>query len=365
MGIFQTTLKRILRNPSSIILTFIVPIFFIVIVILLFSQKSTLQIELKDQDNSSVSKAIINEIKHHDVFIQSSPDPIKRVQSGKCDMYIIIPSGYEDDIIQCKNKTSLKIYTCKNTQRVSSLRLVINNYIDSLKNIADSCSKSKEAFYEGLDFFTHSPSQVTYVASSIPCPLELHQSLGILSMFLLYSAINFSILIQKDRGLRITKRVFASPLGRVRYVLENALAYLTLSVIQLSLVLFFITYIFKSSTSGKYISLFAFYLIYAFMCICLAILINTLSRNESQAQWGGFVIVLIMSMLGGALWPIDIMPENIQKLSEFIPISWAISGGTAVIENLNVSYIFPYILNLLIVSIGSILISINAQVKST
>jgi len=51
-----------------------------------------------------------------------------------------------------------------------------------------------------------------------------------------------------------------------------------------------------------------------------------LSKNLRQVYALMHLIVIPTSMLGGCFWPKEMMPEMLQRISDFVPVTWAVKG---------------------------------------
>jgi ABC-2 type transport system permease protein len=58
----------------------------------------------------------------------------------------------------------------------------------------------------------------------------------------------------------------------------------------------------------------------------LGMLMAALVKTPAQANALGTILVLSMAALGGAWWPLEIVPEWLQMVGKLSPISWAMSG---------------------------------------
>ena len=61
------------------------------------------------------------------------------------------------------------------------------------------------------------------------------------------------------------------------------------------------------------------------------ILLGTLFRTESQATNMGPFLGILMGMLGGCMWPLEIVPEWIRSVGHLIPTAWAMDGYLALV----------------------------------
>jgi ABC-2 type transport system permease protein len=65
----------------------------------------------------------------------------------------------------------------------------------------------------------------------------------------------------------------------------------------------------------------------------LTLALTSLMRNESQARGIGLFLTLTLTPLGGAWWPLDIVPEFMRTVGHISPVAWVMDGFTSVVFN--------------------------------
>jgi len=70
----------------------------------------------------------------------------------------------------------------------------------------------------------------------------------------------------------------------------------------------------------------AMLLSYAFASASLGLMLAALVQTAAQANAAGTIVVMILSSLGGAWWPLEIVPSWMQSLALFLPTGWAMRG---------------------------------------
>ncbi|PYZ96707.1 multidrug ABC transporter permease [Alteribacter lacisalsi] len=155
----------------------------------------------------------------------------------------------------------------------------------------------------------------------LPIPLG-YQYYGVL--LLLISARLTSILLD-DRANRIHLRMAAAPVTHFQYLFQNLLAY--------SLLLIVVTAVFVAAGvlyHGAGLPapglLFIVYTLCSITSIGFCLAWYSLFQNREAAFHilGGLIIII--AMLGGMMWPVEIMPEMLQRLVMLLPTYWMAEG---------------------------------------
>jgi ABC-2 type transport system permease protein len=58
----------------------------------------------------------------------------------------------------------------------------------------------------------------------------------------------------------------------------------------------------------------------------LGLLISSLARREETVEALGSPIALVMTALGGGMFPVEMAPAWLQRISFFLPTGWAMDG---------------------------------------
>ncbi|KHF39356.1 ABC transporter permease [Halalkalibacter okhensis] len=154
-----------------------------------------------------------------------------------------------------------------------------------------------------------------------PMPLGFHYY-GILLMFI---AARLGGIILEDRTNKTLLRLSVAPITHFQYLWQNLLAYsLILTVVNLVFVLLGVLVHGESLPSP--ILLFMIYTIYSMTALGFSLAWYSLFRNKEAAfsVLGG--LIMVMAMLGGMMWPVEVMPESIQRVVMLLPTYWVAEG---------------------------------------
>jgi len=99
------------------------------------------------------------------------------------------------------------------------------------------------------------------------------------------------------------------------------------------------------------------------VAVSIGLLIVVFSNSTASANNLSTLIITPSCMLGGCFWPVSIMPQYIQKLSDFIPQSWALGAIRKIQTGAQFQEILSNILILLAFAITFFLISIYKMKK--
>ena len=58
----------------------------------------------------------------------------------------------------------------------------------------------------------------------------------------------------------------------------------------------------------------------------MSVLLGTIFSSQNQASNFGPFLGIMLGMLGGCMWPLEIVPDWVRTLGHFFPTAWAMDG---------------------------------------
>jgi ABC-2 type transport system permease protein len=160
----------------------------------------------------------------------------------------------------------------------------------------------------------------------VKSPAATHIVGGFAMQFLLFalSSSAAALFYERDRG--IFQRILAGPVSRTQILWSKFLYGASLGLLQL-VVLFAggrILYGIDVEHHIGYLSLVC--VVAAAACTAFGMLLASLSSSMEAAQGLATFIILLMCSVGGAWFPVSLMPHFIQQLSKLTIVYWAMEG---------------------------------------
>ncbi|MCL4879372.1 MAG: ABC transporter permease [Anaerolineae bacterium] len=160
------------------------------------------------------------------------------------------------------------------------------------------------------------PNQVFGASQSVP---------GIGTMFVLFSLTGLAINLVLEREQGTLQRLFTLPAPKSYIVIGKVLGAFFFGVIQFT-VFVVVGILMKVDWGSNYLAIALVVLAYCFAGTALGFAMATLVRTSNQAGGISTLIVLTLAPLGGAWWPLEIVPESMQTVGHLSPIAWAMDG---------------------------------------
>ena len=334
-----------------------------------------LRVDLIDLDRSAMSAQMIEDLRaandalvlcpldnDAEDFCRLGEEPlqleraIERARSGRTSALIVIPAGYAD-ALENFERTAVDFYSLSDPmqpdlvlqslnavlQRASTASMipgVAGALLDNLTSAAQLPpieGAARDGFLRALyarsqQLLTDRPSPVSFrVADSDGDSTSVidngfNQSApGMGSLYVMFTVLGGMAVLLRERRQWTLQRLIALPLSRAQILGAKIGVYFTLGMIQYAIV--FAVGAAVGMEFGS--SPIAFLAVMAAFVLCITALTFALAPwIKSEGQASGLVLLLSLSLapLGGAWWPLEIVPEFMQTIGHISPVAWAMDA---------------------------------------
>lgn len=159
----------------------------------------------------------------------------------------------------------------------------------------------------------------------------LSQSIpGMGSMYVLFCVLPLTQSFIRDRKQWTLQRLSSMPLRSSQIMGGKVLAYALIGLLQLCIVFGF-GMLLGLRFGSDLLALCAVVISFVAAITALALLISTMVQTEQQASGINLLLTLLLAPLGGAWWPLDIVPAWMRVVGHISPIAWAMDAYNAMI----------------------------------
>ncbi|MBZ0275012.1 MAG: ABC transporter permease [Anaerolineae bacterium] len=148
---------------------------------------------------------------------------------------------------------------------------------------------------------------------------------GMGSMFVMFTVFGGMTLLVIERKQWTLQRLVTLPVSRAQLLGGKILSRFALGILQFSVVV--LMGVLMGVNLGK--DPLAFILIvlsYTLSITALSFALGTRLENEEQASGLSLLLSLALAPLGGAWWPLDVVPEFMRTVGHISPVAWAMDG---------------------------------------
>lgn len=166
---------------------------------------------------------------------------------------------------------------------------------------------------------------VINTAEVIPNGID-QSSPGMMAMFATFGMLGGAAVLIQERQWGTLRRLAVMPIRKGSILGGKLMGIVLAGVIQMVLLIMAGALLFDVAWGNSPAALALMVVSFALAMSGLGMMMAALVRTVAQANALGTVLVLSMSALGGAWWPLEIVPDWLQTVGKLSPIYWAMRG---------------------------------------
>ena len=290
------------------------------------------------------------------------PMAIERAREGTTEGLLIIPPSYATAVDQAQ-PLQLDYYSTDNPSFPGAVRQVVENTLQqvnsavvagrvgasflalltpllALDETLPPAQRIEQAVYQhAVTRLTNRPAAVRYVTTKADTT-EISgvqngfgQSVpGMGSLYVIFTVLAGTSALLRERRQWTLQRLAAMPLTKVQILGGKILAYFSLGMIQYGVV-FAVGLAVGVDFGNAPLAMVVIMMAFALCMTALALALATRVTSEGQANGLRNLIGLTLAPLGGAWWPLEIVPRFMQRIGHLSPVAWAMDGFHDLIFN--------------------------------
>ncbi len=134
------------------------------------------------------------------------------------------------------------------------------------------------------------------------------------------------------RRLGVTRRMLSAPITPSTILVGTGVNRYLIALFQAALVIAIGTTFF-SVTWGQPLGVTVLVAVYAMVGASAGLLVGSIARTPEQTSAVGIPVAIGMGMLGGCMWPLDVVPAPLRTIGHLTPQAWAMDGFVGLIYN--------------------------------
>ena len=380
-SLLKKDLRLLLADRRSLLINIVVPVALASFVGYLFAPRNTpaskLTVVVVDLDQSETSKRLVTAIKSEETLAAKPKDmetAMRLLEKGNLAAVIVLPEGLGEKMGMKAFFTDAKPTIDLLTDPSRSLdagmisgiltKLVMQEVgrafgnpvqgITDLKNAAravDDMEASEKEKAGWKAFFRAGISALETTRTSAPretgrdsfrMPIDIeekpvlrkggefnsysHSFAGMMVMYILFVAIQGGTFVIDERNRGTWRRLHSTPVSRRDLLLSKTATVCIQAIITALAVYVFGWLVFNVKITGSIPGFFIMVLFSSLTVGGFALLLMGVGRTNSQVSGYGTFAVLLMSFLGGAWFPVWIMPNWLRSASMAMPTRWMMDG---------------------------------------
>jgi ABC-2 type transport system permease protein len=192
---------------------------------------------------------------------------------------------------------------------------------------ADALQAGQRAWQAGAPTSVEASQVTRREDTEVNVPMGFAQtSPGIGVMFTMFFIAygGAAILLEREQGT--LRRLLTMPVSKTAILGGKVLGIFIAGGVQFTIMVLAGIFLFGVDWGREPLALAVMIVSFVFCITCFSILLAALARSYAQIDALTTLIILPLSALGGAMWPIEIVPPFMQQIALFLPTGWAMRG---------------------------------------
>ena len=318
-----------------------------------YNRDYTPTVLIVDNDDSVYSQKAINELINSDTFkykTVSYDKATEEVQKGSALAAIVIKENFGESIDN-NNTPILGIIKTKNDRDIIVLQSIMNsitskmisnikiaqNTVDYIGEIADVNKDElfEKAYDNTLKGWKYKKT-ININVSTLEADTELyydntiHSIIGFSLFFSMYTIVFAIGEILNDRKYRTWHRILVSPISKISMLGGNLVVSFLIGAVQIITMFAASQFLFGVDYGSNFAALVTILIVFIFTVTSLGLFLSGIVKNHAQLSALTPIVLTSTAMLGGVMWPLEIVNSDIMLgLANITPQKWAIEGVKA------------------------------------
>jgi ABC-2 type transport system permease protein len=331
-------IKRLFRDKVAIFFVFIFPIMFLLIFGSIFSGDNEVRFKVAviNESTSQFSKEFVDQLNKNDVFnvnkeVTSLDEAKERMSRSSLDATIVLPANFGNQKGQLPGGEAVIIYDQNSAQAARTLTSVMESIFAEIN--AKLVATETPFTVRAESTATKGLSQFDYTFAGLLGFTLL--SLGIFGPTSVFPRL-------KQKG--VIRRYHTTTLKVWQYFMGNVISNGFNGILAVALMFVVALTVFDLNMRGDYISLLILVLLGAALMFGIGLAIGGWAKNENQAAPLAQLVAIPMMFLSGVFFPVFLMPQFLQTITQFFPLTPIIDGFRMIIaEGMTITEIGPQI----------------------
>jgi ABC-2 type transport system permease protein len=300
--------------------------------------KTPLSIELLSalEDSESVNPELIN-----------LNDGEEQFDTREISALLIIPAGFDQSALESGTLT-LELRQQPNNLDAMVAQRAIQAVISRVgqaveiarRSVAEAESRGlpeadRQAYFEASleqaqTLLAESPDRITESQGSTPDQIEYdpraNSSAGQLITWVFIPLIALSELFASERQAGTLRRILTTPTHKGTYIFGTIFGQVLIALLQMSLLVGFGILVMKLNWGQDLLGLAIMLVTGALAAAAFGTMLGTFVKTAAQAQGLSIMLGMVMALMGGCWYPLELFPEAVRTAVKVLPTTWTMQG---------------------------------------
>ena len=221
-------------------------------------------------------------------------------------------------------------------QRASSALTIARNSLAQAEKLRPfSTETERSAYFEEArqaaeESISDAPVRLSVQRAATPDQIEYdpaaNASAGQMITWVFIPLLGLSGLFAYERQQGTLRRLLTTPTARATYLLGTISGQVLIAIGQMALLVGFGILVMKLNWGHDPLGLAILLISFALASSALGVTLGTFVKTESQASGLSIMLGMVMAMLSGCWYPIELFPEAVRSVVRILPTTWAMQG---------------------------------------
>ncbi len=342
-----TSLRRYLRDRTALFFVVVLPILVVVIVGTTARGFDEFSVGVVVAGNGPRTDELVRALDGSDAIAVTRVSTVDKaataVRRSELSAAVVIPASYDDDLTANRDvavglvgdptstaflaaQTAVASVVAQQGGTIQAARFVtaqVGGDLDDNVALADRTAAS-------VDPVMVRTTSIDATQNILPEGFS-YSAPTMLVLFVFINSLAGGAAIIENRRLRMYERVSAAPVTRREIIAGETLAYLGIALLQSAIIVGIGGLLFGVDW-GDPVAAAALVFVWALVGTGAGVLSGTLFRTPEQASSIGPPIGIAAGMLGGCMWPLEIVPPVMRTVGHALPHAWAVDGWVVLLS---------------------------------
>lgn len=313
---------------------------------------SRLNLMTVDQANSTLSAALIAELEKSSSVKPLMTDLRKALdsfESRQAASVLIIPENFAVEALQ-QGQAELELKQQRNNLnalvqqqavqtaagRISSVMDIANKSVELAESLKPFASREArqmffdESYAAAQNLLGSAPELVTALEGETEDPINYdpraNSTAGQMVTWVFIPLIGLSAMFALERTGGTLRRILVTPTSKALYISGTVLGQVLTALLQMAILIGFGALVMKINWLHAPLALLLVMLTSALAAAALGTMLGTFVKTEGQANGLSILIGMVMALLGGCWYPIELFPPLMRTAAKALPTYWAMTG---------------------------------------
>ncbi len=305
-----------------------------------------------DQANSPLSASLLAELEKSSAVrpgLVSIEEAMEAFEDNQISAVLIIPSDFTLENLQ-KGSSRVELRQQPNNTRVFAIQQGVSTALTRVSSAVDIAAASVNLAEELRPFpseadrqayFTAAldnayaqmeaaPQRITEVSANTADPIEYdpnaNSAAGQMITWVFIPLIGLSAMFAMERQLGTLRRVLVTPTSKATFLAGTVLGQVLTAVLQMGILIGFGVLVLKLKWGNAPAAAVLIVVASALAAGALGTMLGTFVKTEAQGNGLSIMVGMVMAMLGGCWYPIELFPQVMRTAAQALPTYWSMQG---------------------------------------